>query len=109
MRNDMGKIVIDAYRHDDRWGKRTKRGLKHRNQEDDRPNKVSNSRGRNGSKMLGDNLNPLYRWLDKQVNRPWNNVYSELVSTLQGGFTNMEHMRWASNTKRSRSRSELES
>ena len=31
-----------------------------------------------GTKELNENLNPLYRWLDKQVNRPWDKVYSEL-------------------------------
>ena len=34
------------------------------------------------TKWFDDHLSPLKRWLRKQVNRPWDKVYSELVSTV---------------------------
>ena len=33
-------------------------------------------------KGFTDVLSPLYRWLDKQVGRPWNKVYSEICANL---------------------------
>jgi hypothetical protein len=36
------------------------------------------SRRRYGNKELNENLKPLYRFVDAQVNRPWDKVYSEI-------------------------------
>jgi len=39
-------------------------------------------RAPNKTKWFDDHLSPLKRWLRKQVNRPWDKIYSELVSTV---------------------------
>lgn len=46
--------------------------------ESNSPSSMKMGKGCGGTKALNENLNPLYRWLDKQVNRPWDKVYSEL-------------------------------
>lgn len=46
--------------------------------ESNSPSSMKMGKGRGGTKALNENLNPLYRWLEKQVNRPWDKVYSEL-------------------------------
>lgn len=40
------------------------------------------SRGR-GEKVLGENLAPLYRYLESQVNRPWDKVYSDIRENVR--------------------------
>lgn len=96
MRPDMAKIVIDADRHggyNDIKLKSKKRRPKHKNHLDEMPTKMSMSRNRYGSKHPGDNLAPLYRWLAKQVGRRWDDVYSEINETIQGGFTSIDHVK----------------
>lgn len=44
-------------------------------------------------KELNENLNPLYRFLKKQVGRPWNEVYSEISENLDTGSTVKQHVR----------------
>lgn len=93
MRPDMGKIAVDAKRFGDHFGRVSSRAQKHRAQDDERPNKVSMSRARFGNMHPGENLAPLYRWLGKQVDRRWDDVYSEINVTLKGGYTNLEHIK----------------
>lgn len=40
------------------------------------------SRGR-GDKMLGENLAPLYRFLESEVGRPWDKVYSDIRKNVR--------------------------
>ena len=49
------------------------------------------SRGR-GSKELGENLAPLYRFLDKQVNRHWDDVYSEIRKNVRAESATQLHI-----------------
>lgn len=44
-------------------------------------------------KSLNENLNPLRRFLSKQVGRPWNDVYSEICTQLDTGSTVKQHVR----------------
>lgn len=52
----------------------------------------------NNTKDLNENLRPLVRWLEKQVGRPWDKVYSELRQNLD--FANAvqkhvwDHAKW---------------
>lgn len=43
-------------------------------------------------KQFNDYLNPLYRWLDKQVGRPWDKVQSDLHQMLDSRKTTDQHV-----------------
>jgi hypothetical protein len=90
----MDKIAVDAYRYYE-YNKLqfSNKHQKHRKQLDERPIKESMTRTKRGMKNLGENLNPLKRWLRKQVGRRWDDVYSEIVTTLRGGYTSLEHIK----------------
>jgi hypothetical protein len=45
-----------------------------------------------GSKVLGENLAPLYRFLDKQVGRPWDKVYSEIREQVSANSATQIHI-----------------
>ena len=45
------------------------------------------------TKNLNENLAPLYRYLDRQVGRPWDKVWSELSANLRPTSTVQEHVR----------------
>lgn len=99
MRPDMGKIAVDARRHGGWSGKKVdskRRRGKHAGDVVEAPTRESMSRTARpyGSfRGLGENLAPLKRWLQKQVGRPWDEAYSELNQALQGGYTNLEHIK----------------
>ncbi len=44
-------------------------------------------------KQLNENLSPLRRYLEKQVGRPWNKVYSEIAARLRVTSTVQQHVR----------------
>ena len=44
-------------------------------------------------KRLNENLNPLRRFIAKQVGRPWNDVYSEISAKLDTNSTVKQHVR----------------
>ena len=46
-----------------------------------------------GWKEFTDNLNPLKRYLGRQVGRPWNKVYSEICENLSVRSTVQQHLR----------------
>jgi len=46
----------------------------------------------NDNKSFTDVLGPLYRWLDGQVGKPWNKVYSELCQGLDKRKTTHQHV-----------------
>ena len=46
-----------------------------------------------GGKELNENLRPLYRFIDKQVDRLWNDVYSEICEHLDCNSTVKQHVR----------------
>jgi hypothetical protein len=45
-----------------------------------------------GWKSFGENLNPLYGWIRKQINRPWDKAYSELCTTFDMRNTINQHI-----------------
>jgi len=98
MRADMDRVVIERPRAN-RSGavlrKRVERSRMKRMGED-APTKATMSPGRRfgyDCKNLADLINPLYRWLDKQVGRPWDKVWSEVCQTLKGGTTSLDHIK----------------
>jgi hypothetical protein len=44
------------------------------------------------SRILSDNLAPLYRWLHSKVGQPWDNVYSQLCQKLNTKSTISQHV-----------------
>jgi hypothetical protein len=94
MREDMFKVIVERPRR----GWRTVRHNRTRLAgEDDLPVQIGMRRHlavtRQKTKWLNENLNPLERYLAKQVGRPWNKVYSEISATLAPGHTVKEHVR----------------
>jgi len=86
MRKDIGKIITERERTGSSLPS-PKTGLSIRwngyEGEYDYDRKASMSWNRLvDRKGFTDVLSPLYRWLDKQVGRPWNKVYSEICANL---------------------------
>jgi hypothetical protein len=46
-----------------------------------------------GFKQLNENLKPLRRYLERQVGRPWNKVFSEIAANLKSSSTVQQHVR----------------
>jgi hypothetical protein len=44
-------------------------------------------------KMLNENLSPLRRYLERQVGRPWDKIYSEIARHLRADNTVQQHVR----------------
>jgi len=83
MREDMPKVIVErARRGDCRARKGRARSL------DELPSKEGMRRRYAVSgdwKELNENLAPLRRYLERQVGRPWNKVYSEISLRLRVG------------------------
>lgn len=94
MREDMFKVIVERPRHGSRARTHGRGRLAG---EDDLPVKIGLRRhiavtGQK-TKWLNENLNPLRRYLGRQVGRRWNDVFSEIAATLAPGHTVKEHVR----------------
>ncbi len=89
MREDMYKVIVER----PRWGSRmrTRDGRIYRASEDV-PGKIGMKEGYRVRKSLNENLAPLKRWLESQVNRPWDKVYAELCANIDRRNTVQEHI-----------------
>jgi hypothetical protein len=89
MREDMYKVIVER----PRWGSRmrTRDGRIYRASEDV-VGKISMKEGYRVRKSLNENLAPLKRWLESQVNRPWDKVYAELCANIDRRNTVQEHI-----------------
>jgi len=89
MREDFDKVLTERPRVGGggvyRSGKRMGEKELH---EDFSIKKSPMSMGR-GSKEFTDLISPLYRWMEKQVGRPWNKVYSDIKVNF--GSSNLQH------------------
>jgi hypothetical protein len=91
MRDDMARVIVERPRipaHKARKGRR--RDL------EDLPSHEGVRRAAELSgdrKMLNENLKPLRRYLDKQVGRPWDKVYSEIAAHLRVDSIVQQHVR----------------
>jgi hypothetical protein len=90
MREDMFKVIVERPRLVNSNGY-SKDGRRFRNDED-RPTKLGMSRGYGCPKWVNENLAPLQRYLEKQVNRPWDKVYSEIRATIDARSTVKRHI-----------------
>jgi hypothetical protein len=90
MREDMFKVIVERPRLVNSNGY-NRDGRKFRNNED-APHILGMKRGYGHRKWLNENLAPLKRYLAKQVNRPWNKVYSEIRETIDARSTVKQHI-----------------
>lgn len=91
MREDMPLVIVERPRL---GGGRTRKGRAH--PLDDLPKQEGMRRPhmRSGDwKMLNENLSPLRRFLERQVGRPWDKVYSEIAKHLRVDNTVQQHVR----------------
>lgn len=97
MRNDMSKVLVEKPRgglrsaYDLRGSRRKWRNRIDRDGES-APLRFGIRRDAKDRKGFGENVNPLYRYLSKQIHRPWAKVYSELSAHIDRRSTVQEHL-----------------
>jgi hypothetical protein len=92
MRGDMPKVIVERARL---GGGLVRRGRPTRD-DDLAVSKIGmkrDARLRGGFKMLNENLNPLKRFLEAQVGRPWDKVWAEVCANLKPTNTVQQHVR----------------
>ncbi len=91
MRDDMAKIIVERPRVPDRSERKGRdRPLEELPQYEGmrRPHLL-----RSWGKELNENLQPLRRYLERQVGRPWSKVYAEIAQNLRMDNTVQQHVR----------------
>lgn len=91
MREDMARVIVERPRIKPRNNRIGRRLII-----DELPNKEDMRRARaerGVRKQLNENLAPLRRYLEKQVGRPWDKVYSEIAAHLRADNAVQQHMR----------------
>ncbi len=91
MRDDMAKVIVERPRHRDHSGRKG-RALAI----EDLPQHEGMRRPhllRGWGKGLNENLQPLRRYLERQVGRPWDKVYAEIARNLRVDNTVQQHVR----------------
>jgi hypothetical protein len=92
MRKDLAQLIVETPRHN--TGEFFKVHRRKAKQDLDlAPTKQGMRRPYLERKEFGDYLSPLKGVLRKNVGRPWDKVFSELNSALQGGGTVVEHVK----------------
>jgi len=92
MRKDLAQLIVETPRHNS--GEVFKTHRRRANRDFDlAPTKQGMRRPYLERKEFGDYLSPLKGFLRKNVGRPWDKVFSELNSALQGGGTVVEHVK----------------
>ena len=99
MRSDMAKVVVEQ----PRWGSRnrslkTARKIRPVEVHEDFDSGPVRASARRWEKEFGEHLTPLWRFLRKNLGRPWDKVYSEIRAQLDGrsvtGQHVLDHLRW---------------
>lgn len=91
MRHDMSRVIVERPR---RGGNRCRKGRQI--PLEDLPSKQGMRRRyveQGVDKELNENLAPLRRYLERQVGRPWDKVYSEIAASLRVDSTVQQHVR----------------
>jgi len=91
MRDDMAAVIVERPRIKPRNCRKGRR-----QDWNDLPSREGMRRShalRGERKTLNENLAPLRRYLERQVGRPWNNVYSEIAKHLRVDHTVQQHVR----------------
>jgi len=87
MREDMYKVIVER----PRGGKGDGAHATRRRNDPDGPQQLGMRAGY-GPVRLNENLSPLRRFLWAQVGRPWNKVYGEIASGIDGRNTVQQHI-----------------
>lgn len=99
MRKDISKILVErpriggGFKYPKGWGRKSRGRGEDR---DDLPSKESIRRkwiASSTEKFLNENLRPLERFLEKQVGRPWDKVFSEICANLRVDNAVQKHVR----------------
>jgi hypothetical protein len=100
MRKDMSKVIVERPRRGLSSAKVAKPGRTRVVEDDDGQPLRAGKGGRapvndklQKSKWLNENLNPLKRYLGRNVGRPWNKVYAEISEHLKPSSTVQQHVR----------------
>ena len=101
MREDMYELIIERPRWGSRMGhprraRRVDAKVTAARDPDKLVSKLGMQRGAwnaRMSKSLNENLAPLRRYLESQVNRPWDKVWSEISKNLESGNAVQQHVR----------------
>jgi hypothetical protein len=96
MRPDMAKVIVERPRYGSRI-RGTPKGYRRALQRlaDDGPpgHEGMKRRHRGGTKGLNEHLGPLRRYLDAQVGRPWDRVFSEICAHIDRASAVQDHVR----------------
>jgi hypothetical protein len=87
MRKDMFKVIVERPRHGGSYDRERFTPI-----DDDSPARESLRWRHQDRKGLNENLRPLERYLEKQVGRPWDKVYSEICDGIDRRSTVQEHI-----------------
>lgn len=96
MRADMAKVIVERPRFGSRARGKPKgyRRAVQRLPESESPRREGMKRRcRGGSKELNEHLGPLRRYLDSQIGRPWDKVFSEICARINRGSAVQDHVR----------------
>jgi hypothetical protein len=96
MRADMAKVIVERPRKKGRaWKKPKGYQRQMRRYGDDGPPSREGIKAcwQDGAKFLNEHLGPLRRYLDKQVGRPWDKVFSEICAHIDRSSAVQDHVR----------------
>ena len=97
MREDMSKVLVEEPRRGRSFaraiqGQRRRRWNELDPDGEGGPVHIGMQHDRLACKTFGEHLGPLYRYLDRQVHRPWDKVYSELCAGLDRRSVVQNHL-----------------
>jgi hypothetical protein len=94
MRSDMSKVIVERPRfgsHDKARAKGRRRELRREGLDGRRFEGIKCLRG--GTRSLNEHLGPLRRYLESQVGRPWDKVFSEICEHINRNSAVQDHVR----------------
>ena len=94
MRSDMAKVIVERPRIRG-WRKPKGYGNKIKGYGEDGPpcREGIKARWQGGCKYLNEHLGPLRRYLDSQIGRPWDKVFSEICAHIDRSNPVQDHVR----------------
>jgi hypothetical protein len=97
MRADMAKVLVERPRPGSRDGSWPEKGYRKRlrkgmAQEDSPPAREGMKAPYGSRRPFNEHLGPLRRYIDSQVGRPWDKVYSEICSHVDRGNVVQKHI-----------------
>ncbi len=90
MREDMYKVIVERPRRGGGSAFHSE-ARQYRNSEDV-SSKIGIKKGHKHRKYLNENLNPLERFIGKNIGRPWDKVYAEIAQGIDRRNTVQEHI-----------------